>query len=153
MALINCKECGRQVSKTAAFCPGCGAKLPKQIGMLGWFILLAFTVLVVQCTMSGVSNDTQSVAQTPEQRKDAAEQQILSDAKWQCRGFMEKTLKAPATAKFQNYNEFTARQEASGSYLVRGYVDSQNSYGAMIRTSFRCQLKRDAGQWSLMEID
>lgn len=29
MALINCKECGTEVSTTAKACPKCGARVPK----------------------------------------------------------------------------------------------------------------------------
>ncbi len=32
MALIDCKECGNQLSDTAASCPKCGAVVPKTIG-------------------------------------------------------------------------------------------------------------------------
>ncbi|WP_156827033.1 zinc-ribbon domain-containing protein [Geopsychrobacter electrodiphilus] len=28
MALINCHECGREVSDSASLCPGCGAPIP-----------------------------------------------------------------------------------------------------------------------------
>ena len=32
MALIECKECGNQISDTAASCPKCGATVPRTIG-------------------------------------------------------------------------------------------------------------------------
>lgn len=38
MALIKCKECGNDVSNTAATCPKCGAKVPKKTGMGTWII-------------------------------------------------------------------------------------------------------------------
>lgn len=31
MALINCKECGGQISDTASFCPHCGAPVSKDV--------------------------------------------------------------------------------------------------------------------------
>lgn len=42
-------------------------------------------------------------------------------------------LKAPATAVFCNENELLIK-ENNGKYYVSGWVDSQNSFGAMIRT-------------------
>lgn len=44
MALIKCKECGNEVSNSAAACPKCGAKVPKKVGigtlvisgLIGW---------------------------------------------------------------------------------------------------------------------
>ena len=42
-------------------------------------------------------------------------------------------LKAPTTAVFCNENELLIK-ENKGKYYVSGWVDSQNSFGAMIRT-------------------
>ena len=43
MALIKCKECGKEVSTKAKSCPNCGAKVKKNIGCLQslFFIFLA----------------------------------------------------------------------------------------------------------------
>jgi len=51
----------------------------------------------------------------------------------QCEDQVKERLKAPSTAKFDN-------EEASGSgtWTVTGTVDSQNSFGAMLRADFRC---------------
>jgi len=46
MALMKCKECGNDVSNTAASCPKCGAKVPKKTGigtlvvagLIGWAV-------------------------------------------------------------------------------------------------------------------
>lgn len=43
MALVNCKECGGQVSTKAAVCPKCGAKAPKRTSPFTW-VLLIFVV-------------------------------------------------------------------------------------------------------------
>ena len=56
-----------------------------------------------------------------------------------------QTLKAPASAVFCPVEEMTITNE-NGVYIVQGYVDSQNSYGAMIRTPFKCTVvKKDDG--------
>lgn len=44
------------------------------------------------------------------------------------------TLKAPATAQFCKEEEIIIKEDMTGVYFVTGWVDSQNSYGAMIRT-------------------
>jgi len=51
----------------------------------------------------------------------------------------EKKLKSPTTAKFPSYYQPGAAEVVSlggGQYSVRSYVDSQNSFGAMIRTKW-----------------
>ncbi len=45
-------------------------------------------------------------------------------------------LKAPATAQFCSLEEMTVTSNGD-VYIVGGYVDSQNSYGAVVRTPFK----------------
>lgn len=44
MALINCKECGAQVSTQAKTCPSCGAKVKKPTSIVTWVILGVFGI-------------------------------------------------------------------------------------------------------------
>lgn len=59
---------------------------------------------------------------------------------------VKKQLKAPATANFHLYggiNETVSVYEANGDttiYNIKGTVDSQNSYGALLTSSFECKL-------------
>lgn len=78
---------------------------------------------------------------------------LKSDAKWACKLYIEKSLKAPSTANFQNYTQFTAVGKGDGPYLVRGYVDAQNSFGAMIRSDFSCLLHKVKDDWILDEMN
>ena len=59
-----------------------------------------------------------------------------------CRQFVQARLKAPTTAKFPNvYDNESGVGYAlldSGARVVTAYVDSQNGFGAMIRTPFTC---------------
>jgi len=50
-------------------------------------------------------------------------------------------LKAPTTAKFPAYEDRFVTDKGEGNYTVASYVDSQNSFGAMIRSNFRVELK------------
>jgi len=54
MALVKCKECGEQVSTTAAACPKCGAKPPKPTSLGAWIGLIVFVLIVFSCVMSSV---------------------------------------------------------------------------------------------------
>jgi len=55
-------------------------------------------------------------------------------------------LKSPSTAEFPwvHSESATARLDA-GKYLVRSYVDSQNSFGAMIRSGYECVVQLNSG--------
>jgi hypothetical protein len=46
-------------------------------------------------------------------------------------------LKAPRTAKFCSWSDCDVVTDKEGKRYVRGWVDSQNSFGAMIRSEWR----------------
>ena len=55
----------------------------------------------------------------------------------QTENIIEGVLKSPTTAQFCKSNEYTVGiNREAGLALVGGYVDSQNGFGAMIRTEF-----------------
>lgn len=53
-----------------------------------------------------------------------------------CESMVKDRLKAPATADFTGVTTTGA-----GPWTTTGSVDSQNSFGAQIRSSFRCELR------------
>jgi uncharacterized phage-like protein YoqJ len=55
---------------------------------------------------------------------------------------VESQLNAPATAQFQQYNSSMVKS-TSECYIVRGYVDSQNFFGAMLRSNFTVTLTKN----------
>jgi hypothetical protein len=54
-----------------------------------------------------------------------------------CENIVERQLKAPSTAKFSKYRESTYTPSSTGG-TYRGYVDAENSFGAMLRSEFTC---------------
>lgn len=49
---------------------------------------------------------------------------------------VEDSLKAPSTAKFCKLSDATITRSNNGDYIVRGWVEAENSYGAMLRSDF-----------------
>ncbi len=71
---------------------------------------------------------------------------VITEANLIAQSVELQLLKAPASARFCTLEEM-AVSEINGVYTVSGYVDSQNSYGAMIRTPFTLRVFRDATGW------
>lgn len=101
-------------------------------GMVGCFgIVVLLMVLVVggcAVAMNGSSDKTADE----------------SDAQYMCQQFVKDKLKSPSSAKFSN-------QVASGagtSWTSSGTVDSQNSFGAMVRSRYSCTLSYDSSDES-----
>jgi hypothetical protein len=58
-----------------------------------------------------------------------------------CENAVKDQLKAPSTAKFSN-ERYT---DSDPSWRATGDVDAENSFGAMIRSHFDCDLTRGTG--------
>lgn len=59
-----------------------------------------------------------------------------------CQEFVEERLVAPATAKFPKQSDietFTVKDKKD-AYQIRGYVDSQNRMGALLRMHYVCEV-------------
>jgi len=70
--------------------------------------------------------------------------------------FIVKQLKAPRTAKFPGW--FSGKEDhvkylGNNKYAIRSYVDSQNGFGALIRSQFYVEIERSSElTWRLLKI-
>ena len=65
--------------------------------------------------------------------------------------FVEKQLKSPSTAKYPwGYKDYVT-DLGNGKYSIRAYVDSENGFGAMLRTNFYCVVQNTEGDNWLCE--
>ena len=62
------------------------------------------------------------------------------------RTIIENNLVAPRTAKFGPINA----GKIEGETIVQGYVDSQNSFGANVRSNFQAKYNKDGELKSLI---
>lgn len=76
-----------------------------------------------------------------------------SMAKVMCEEFVKKRLKSPSSAKFPWGN--TARALGTEKYALVSYVDSQNSFGASLRTNFKCIVfdNKETNKWELLQLN
>ena len=47
MALVKCRDCGAEVSTTAATCTKCGAKQPRRTSPAAWFVACLFLAIML----------------------------------------------------------------------------------------------------------
>ena len=164
MALIICPECKRRISETADSCPNCGYQLtPEKISEIRknrqkdrlYLIITAFIILVfiMIIGISIVISNTPDAATKKENLLSFRKQLVWTISK----DIIKKSLKSPATANFGKEGFYP---EQSGTtcvtcvdedvYSVKGWVDSQNSFGAIIRTHFLLKMKCDGKTWGLL---
>ena len=60
-----------------------------------------------------------------------------------CESAVTGILKSPSSADFGGWQR---RENADGTFEISGYVDSQNSFGAMLRAQFSCSVDESGNQ-------
>jgi hypothetical protein len=62
-----------------------------------------------------------------------------------------KGLRSPGSAKFADYTD-GAVSDQDPVYVVTSEVDSQNGFGALLRTSFTCEVQRQGEGFRLTDL-
>lgn len=70
-------------------------------------------------------------------------------SEYMCQQFVKDRLKAPSTADFSDEDHTNSGDH---QWIVTGVVDAENSFGAMLRSSYRCELKVDGEDWIPLSV-
>ena len=98
-------------------------------------------------TINQPQTNTQTPTPTPE-KFDVNDMGDKIDLHVQAQGFVIQSLKAPSTAKFPAL-PYEVRDLGDGRYFIDSYVDSQNSFGAMIRSNWSVTMRLTGEKWLL----
>jgi hypothetical protein len=63
------------------------------------------------------------------------------------KNFVQAMLKSPKTADFP-FLDYSHRNLGDGKWIIQSYVDSQNGFGAMIRTQYQVEMQFNGGDWA-----
>lgn len=69
-----------------------------------------------------------------------------------CHHFVKDDLKAPGTARFETFNDAQVSSEGR-VWTVEGFVDSENGFGALLRTHYRCEIRKDEDSYTLLDLE
>jgi len=133
-----CPHCKEEVNPEAAKCPHCHGKIyrwtpAKKIILI---MILISSVYLVSNISSTPTRTTSNVTQkTPQDLTKKREIESIVFAKHTIEG----VLKSPSTAKFSDVKVYEL-SNLKDVWAINGYVDSQNSYGAMMRSIWEVQL-------------
>jgi len=74
--------------------------------------------------------------------------EVTNSRGWQiAKSMVKDKLKSPSTADFP-YAEDGYKIEKDSVIIIQGHVDSQNSFGAMIRMNFVIKMQYTGGDWA-----
>ena len=124
-------------------CKHCGRDLRQRSGGAGkaiLFLILAFGALAIFGIIAEqFGNATSSTAD---------HQRAAFRA---CQEFIEKRLRAPASAKHPAFDDASVSNQHP-IYVVTSQVDSQNAFGALLRTQYTCEVERIDTSFRLVSL-
>jgi hypothetical protein len=96
------------------------------------------------------------IATNIDKKKEVVNKASSEDAYYISQQFVEDRLKAPASAEFPRFSNSKVSVSCTGNdkYIVRAYVDAQNSFGALIRTYYECEVRynKSSDKWRLIDL-
>ena len=155
MALIKCKECGKEISSEAEACPSCGRKKAKETSGVTWVVLGIIVIGVYSAiSNSGKSEDKEAArvaAMTPEQRasetKAKADSEQLSSARYACREFVKRSLNDPDAAQFDDTSGYFTEKQTVDKFRVEVTVRAKNGFNALRHITVNCVTQQTGGKW------
>lgn len=174
MALMKCPECGHDVSDKADKCPNCGCpvsvNLPNPKPNLSAreieeaanknfkngmktviIIILCLVVLVSVCEIVKAKKRNNGVATGGHSRYSYSEE-IEATTFALAEKAVKGELKAPSTAKFCKQSECDFESLGNNQYMMTGWVDAENSFGAMIRSDWLIIAELDGTKMKLVSV-
>lgn len=152
--LVECPDCKTPVSKLAQLCPQCGSPGPLKrkassvAAACALFGCLLPMVLMGGCFVYAVM----TTEIPPWDQQDNSSMALI-----QAQGFVRKQLKSPSTAEFPGAILDGAlghvKLGPNQMYFVESYVDSQNGFGAMVRSKYGAILQQTGEhEWKLVKL-
>lgn len=143
----QCRKCKKPIDKGATVCPHCRSKQPPPV----WIVVVAVVILA-----GLVGWGWQSCASLTEKAESHREPYTNKFRAWgMARTFVETRLVSPGSADYgwQTSSECVT-DLGQGVYVVKGWVDAQNRFGAKVRSYFTCRVKYvGKEEWVCQSLD
>lgn len=145
---IVCKHCGRDLLNPAPMNQPAIQALPireikkanNSASALGALVLLiGCAVVAVLCSQSN--------------KNTASQKPTEMDACYMAQQFVQENLRAPSTAKFPSCYDVSVTTLSATQYSISSYVDSENGFGAMLRTGYTAKVEYVGDdKWNLIDL-
>jgi len=148
---IVCKKCKEPVAAGIKKCPQCGQSHPTVTAMQSTItavvMIAAVVIFMKACEKSPAEEAKEKTAKIERECSNKISAQLVAEK------FIKGSLKSPSTADFP-FSPRHAIYKGDCLHLIDSYVDSQNGFGATIRsqTSVSVRFNKERNQWALENI-
>ena len=155
----TCRVCEQSIPEKSNFCPECGAKQKKDnmlIKSIATIVITSLSCYLLFMVCSSITNETTVKEKKEIIVKDWKELDRKVSAYYMCMDWVKDRLKSPASADFQSVYDGRHNKtvRTNQRYKIESYVDSENSFGANIRTNFICITTQvSEGKWELNTLE
>lgn len=143
---VKCKHCGSIVQKQAALSP---------FGQIMAVAFGGFALLAIFLTFTSGNGQTNKPAPKPSttppvidaaatqhREEQRTENAAIVNAQICAKEGVKNLLVSPGSADFDEWSQYLPVEKmADNTYIVNGYVDSQNRMGALIRSNWICRVR------------
>jgi len=157
MAITKCKKCEHFYGKKKEKCPKCGLanndiEPESNIKLIAGLITVAIFIGLIFGVKSLFTFDSDSNDVTNSYNNSSTNKQLAYNY---AMDYVKQKLKSPSSAEFPSLFD---RQEhitelSSTEYQINSWVESQNSFGAMIKTNFSCLIKIANEKVSIFDLN
>ena len=131
MALVACRECGKQVSTEAAACPSCGAKPPadsiSRASILKWILAAIIVIPMVRCIADDKPKPPVDPGAAALQKQRAAAEEKQFSIAYDVTKAIRKSMRDPSSTVFE-----VVGVNADATVVCVEYR-SRNGFGGMNR--------------------
>lgn len=150
MALINCKECGKEVSSEAELCPHCGvrinpAKAPQQKPPGCLKVIFVSAAIIMAISFIGSFSGYQGQGKPAANDKEATLRGL-------CMLQIKSQLHDPDSAEFEHSSSTMIRRDGD-TWVVTRPVRAKNAYNATRRAYFECRYLEQGSEFKLINIE
>ena len=158
---FTCPHCGTPQRQSPPPIPIVIAQPPKKkkIGLVGGCFLLFVFIPVLTTVLKQADFSTSTSAASGSQKKvktQESERELSMRLYEDAKDAVRQRLKTPSTAKFPGTvfgaGEYKAYKMSNGTYRVTSWVDSQNGFGAMIRSQWVVNLREDGDSLQVTQV-
>ena len=115
------------------------------------FVILSLPFLIAGCGLSPEEKAKQE-AQNAADALEVKTRQEKYDVYNAAQPFIVDKLTSPGSAKFEDFNDDAVKVLSPGVYGVSGYVDSQNGFGALLRSGWAIRMHKTGNTYQVDEI-